>query len=125
MPGKKILIVDDEPDILAVVVFRLKKAGFEVATATDGKAGLEAAKRENPDLILLDLRLPLMNGYEVCEEIRRDPGLGNVPVIFLSASADENINENVIKYGGSDYIRKPFETGELFAKINIYLNAGQ
>ncbi len=125
MPGKRILIVDDEPDILRVVVFRLRKAGFEVLTATDGKAGLETAKKERPDLIFLDLRLPLMNGYEVCAEIRRDHEMDKTPVIFLSASADENIGENVRKYGADGYIRKPFEPEELFAKIKEHTGTGE
>ncbi|MDD5746202.1 MAG: response regulator [Candidatus Omnitrophica bacterium] len=121
MAGKRILIVDDEPDILRVVVFRMKKAGYEVITAEDGKTGLERASREVPDIILLDLRLPIMDGFEVCRRIKIDERLKTIPVIFLSASISEDIESKIKEYGADGYMRKPFEPEELLEKIKLHL----
>ena len=118
---KRILIVDDEPDILTVVVFRLKKAGYDVLTAIDGEQGLEMAGRERPSLILLDLQLPGIMGDEVCRRLKADESLKEIPVILLSASTTQ-IKEEARNMGVDDYLSKPYEPQELLAKVKKYID---
>ena len=81
--AKKILVVDDEPDILSVIAFRLKKSGYEIVTAGDGKETLDLMQNWKPDLILLDIQLPVMDGYEVCRRIKADEELKHIPIVFF------------------------------------------
>jgi DNA-binding response OmpR family regulator len=118
---KRVLIVDDEPDILKTVIFRLKKAGYQIITAKDGKTGLELAKKEKPDLILLDVTLPLINGYEVCQRLKSDDNFKKIPVIFLTASVADKITDKTKASGANDYIIKPFEPEELLNKVKKYI----
>jgi DNA-binding response OmpR family regulator len=113
---KKILIVDDEPDLLRVACFRLKKSGYQVISAVNGRDALELASKESPDLILLDVRLPLMEGPDVCACIKKDDKIKHIPVILFTAST-QNINEKVAACGAQGYILKPFSAEELLAKI--------
>ncbi|MDD5097862.1 MAG: response regulator [Candidatus Omnitrophica bacterium] len=114
---KKILIVDDEPDLLRVTTFRLKKAGYEISSATNGQEALDLIRANPPDLVLLDLRLPLIDGYEVCRQVKSDPGLKHVPVILFTASIGHDISETVKKVMADDYVIKPFEPDDLLSKI--------
>ncbi|MFH1062229.1 MAG: response regulator [Candidatus Omnitrophota bacterium] len=114
---KRILIIDDEPDILRVVMFRLRKAGYEVLTAADGQAGWQMAKSELPNFILLDIRLPLMDGFEVCKKLKDDPQTAAIPVIFLSASSAEDLSSKSKEYNAEGFMRKPFEPDELLRTI--------
>jgi CheY-like chemotaxis protein len=109
-------MIDDEPDIVRITTFRLKKAGYEVLTAIDGKTGHEMAQTTNPDLILLDLNLPLMSGQQVCFSLKSIEKTKKIPVIILSASA-ENIKEKAEIACGDDFLVKPFDPQELLAKI--------
>ena len=118
--AKKILFVDDEPDVLTAVTFRLTKSGYNVITATDGEKAVSAIRTERPDLVLLDMRLPGINGMEVCRVIRSDPALKNIPIILFTASAS-CIAEDCAKCGADDYILKPFDSKELLEKIYKYL----
>ena len=118
---KKILIVDDEIDILKVVTFRLKKAGYEVLTAVNGKEALDSIRDKRPDLILLDLRLPIMDGYEVCRQVKTDETLKNIPIIFLTASQAEKIKEKVKGFDAEDYLIKPFEPEDLLKKVKKFI----
>lgn len=118
---KRILIVDDEPDILRVVMFRLRKAGYEVISAEDGQAGWQMAVTELPDFILLDIRLPLMDGFEVCKKLKEDPKTAGIPVIFLSASSAEDLSSKVKEYNAEGFMRKPFEPDELLKTIEKIL----
>ncbi len=118
---KLILIVDDEPDILKIVIFRLQKSGYEVITAQDGKTGLQLADKKKPDLILLDLRLPVMDGSEVYQRLKSDENLKKIPVIFLTASAEEGIKDKMKELGSDGYIIKPFEPEELLDKVKKYI----
>lgn len=118
---KRILIVDDEPDILRVVMFRLRKAGYEVISAEDGQAGWQMAITEMPDFILLDIRLPLMDGFEVCKKLKEDPKTAGIPVIFLSASSAEDLSSKVKEYNAEGFMRKPFEPDELLKTIEKIL----
>ncbi|MFA5859092.1 MAG: response regulator [Elusimicrobiota bacterium] len=117
--AKKILIIDDEPNILRVATIRLSKAGYEVVTANDGVKGLELAKTVQPALILLDLSLPELNGSDVCKLIKMDDKLKHIPVIVLSASA-ESIKDKALSIGADDYVIKPYEPAELLSKIEQY-----
>ena len=121
MAGKKrILIVDDEPDILRVVIFRLKKSGYEVISAENGVSGLEMARKELPDFILLDIRLPGMDGFEVCRKLKDDPSTANIPVVFLSASSAEDLSLKAKEYNAEGFMRKPFEPDELIKTVNQF-----
>jgi DNA-binding response OmpR family regulator len=122
---KLILIVDDEPDILRVVMFRLRKAGYEVLTAADGQSGWEMAMNESPDFILLDVRLPLMDGFEVCEKLKAEPTTAKIPVIFLSASSAEDLSSKAKEYNAEGFMRKPFEPDELLKTIEKILQGKQ
>ena len=119
--AKKILIVDDEPDILKTVSFRLKKYGYDVITAEDGEKALIKATTEMPDLILLDLRLPGKDGFEVCDELKSDDRYKNIPIILLTASS--GLNESKIKTCKHDnFVLKPYQFDELISKIKILLS---
>ena len=115
--AKKILFVDDEPDVLRVAVFRLKKSGYEIITAVNGKEAWESAINIRPDLVILDLRLPDIMGDEVCKMIKAEPTLSKTPVILFTASVG-NISEKIKISGADDFIAKPFDYVQLLGKIN-------
>ena len=114
----KILIIDDERDLVALLAKKLRTNGHEVFTAYDGRAGAELAQRELPDLILLDIMMPEMDGFDVCRAIR-DEVL--CPILFLSARQAESDKIQGLTLGGDDYITKPFGMRELMAKIEANL----
>jgi CheY-like chemotaxis protein len=119
--AKKILFVDDEPDLLTVATFRLKKSGYEVSTAVNGQEALDFVAQNPPDLILLDLRLPLVSGYEVCQRIKADEKLKKIPVILFTASATRDLSEKAKELGADDYLIKPFEAEVLLEKVKKFL----
>ena len=112
--NKKILVVEDEKAIADILEFNLKKEGYETVCAYDGEAGLASAKSENPDLILLDVMLPKLDGFEVCKEVRKN---SNVPIIMLTAREEEVDKVLGLELGADDYITKPFSMRELMARI--------
>ncbi len=114
---KKILLVDDEPDIVSVTVMRLEASGYEVITAEDGSSGYELAKSEKPDLIILDLMLPLMDGYQVCRLLKFDAQYKDIPIIMLTAKSQQEDKEWGEKVGADLYMTKPYEAKELLEKI--------
>ena len=116
-----ILIIDDDPDVRSVVDITLRLAGFDVATAPDGETGLEEALKQRPDLILLDLMMPRMDGYEVCRRLRSDGRLSHIPVIMLTAKAQLTDKIAGLEYGADDYVTKPFDTEELAARVQATL----
>ena len=118
MSGRaRILVVEDEPDLLRITVYRLEKAGYEVATAIDGRAALEAVRRGDFDLILLDLNLPVIDGAEVCRMLKAaDSAHRHIPVIAFTATVNK-IKETYGILGADDYVIKPFDIGELLEKI--------
>ncbi|MDP8264494.1 MAG: response regulator [Candidatus Aceula lacicola] len=121
--SKKILAVDDEPDILKVVIFRLKKEGYDVRTAINGQMALDMIADERPDIVLLDITLPLLNGIEVCKRIKADDNFKSIPVMFLTAStASEGFKERAAEAGAQDYMFKPFDYEELLEKIKKLLD---
>lgn len=113
--GKKILVVDDEKSIVDILVFNLFKEGYETVEAYDGTTGLELALSENPDLILLDLMLPGMDGFEVCRSLR-EQGCAT-PIIMLTAREEEANKVLGLELGADDYITKPFSVRELMARV--------
>lgn len=111
----KILIVDDEKNIVDILTYNLVKEGYEVEAAYDGREGLEAARTCAPDLILLDVMLPYMDGFEVCSEIRKTDKL--TPIIMLTAREEERDKVYGLELGADDYITKPFSVRELLARV--------
>jgi two-component system alkaline phosphatase synthesis response regulator PhoP len=117
----KILVIEDEKNILELVSFNLEREGFQVISTMDGTSGLEMAREELPDLIILDVMLPGMNGLEVCRELHQDPATGNIPVVILSARAEELDKVLGLEMGADDYIVKPFSPRELLARVKARL----
>src|SRR5215216_4776725 len=117
MAGALVLVIDDSPTIVKVVQLVLTKAGFEVRTASDGEAGLAAARQTAPDLILLDFVMPRMNGYQFCRELMADSRLKDIPVVLMSAKGDQ-VGERFVKVMGIvDYITKPFSPEAITAVV--------
>ena len=116
-----ILVVDDEQDLLDLIEYNLKKEGFDVITAEDGKEGIEVARERNPDLMLLDIMMPKMDGMEVVERMRADKSLKHIPIIFLTARGDEKTEVKGLDKGGDDYITKPISTTKLISRIKAVL----
>ncbi len=114
----RILIVDDEKTIVDIMNYNLRKEGFETVEAYDGEAGLALALSENPDLILLDIMMPKMDGYEVCKQIRKT---SQVPIIMLTARAEELDKVMGFELGADDYVTKPFGMRELMARVRANL----
>ena len=117
----RILVVDDEPDLLELVAYNLRQAGYQVATARDGMSALAEARRTKPDLVVLDVMLPDLSGTEVCKRLRRDPATENVPVLMLTARAQESDVEQGFDAGADDYVVKPFSPRELVLRVNAVL----
>src|ERR1700693_4424241 len=122
--SKSILIPDDEPNIVAAIEFLLQQSGYEVHIAQDGKQALELVEACVPDLVLLDVMMPVSSGYEVCKRIRERSDWRHIKIIMLSAKGrDAEVNKG-LSMGADHYITKPFSTQELVAKINGLLGIG-
>lgn len=117
----KILIAEDEPDIRDLVAFTLRFAGYEVVTGSNGEEAIELAKQEMPDLILLDVRMPRMTGYDACKIIKTEPGLEDVPVVFLSAKGQETEVKDGMDAGAEEYLLKPFAPDQLTERVRSIL----
>jgi CheY-like chemotaxis protein len=121
--AKKILIIEDYPATVEMMTNILKSEGFDVITAMDGPAGLAKARQDKPDLILLDVMMPEMSGFEVCEKLKTDSGTANIPIIIVSVrAADDNIRKGK-DLGANEYIPKPFDPFKLIEIVKKYLNA--
>ncbi len=116
-----ILVVDDTPDNLRLLIRILQKEGYKVRPVTNGFSALEAIQSSRPDLILLDIMMPDISGYEICERLKSDPHLRGIPIIFLSALEDVFNKAKAFEVGGSDYITKPFQVKEVLARVNNQL----
>ncbi len=121
----KILLVDDEPDALEVLGFKLREAGFAPIFARDGARALATARQERPDLIVLDLMLPEVDGLEVCKILRRDPATAAIPILMLTARAAEMDRVLGLELGADDYVTKPFSPRELVLRIRKLLQRMQ
>ena len=116
-----ILVIDDEPDLLELVEFNLKKDGYEVIVAKNGQAGLEIAQKVVPDMIVLDLMMPGIDGLEVCRQLRGDSRTKQIPMIMLTAKSAEADRIVGLELGADDYITKPFSPRELLARVRALL----
>ena len=116
--GQTVLVVDDEQNIVNIIAFNLKKEGYEVLTAGDGEEAVEIVEKHQPDLILLDIMMPKMDGYEACRKIREKY---NIPIIMLTARAEELDKVLGLEMGADDYVTKPFGTRELIARVKANL----
>jgi len=116
--GKKVLVVDDEKKIVDIIAFNLEKEGYEVVKAFDGEQGLSLALKESPELVLLDIMMPKMDGFEVCKKIREK---SQVPIIMLTAKAEEIDKVLGFELGADDYVTKPFGVRELMARVKANL----
>lgn len=119
--GDRILVVDDEPDIVALVVYHLAKAGYRVSSAQSGPDALAIARRERPALVILDLMLPGLSGFEVLEQLRADRNTKNVAVLMLTARRDEPDRIRGLTLGADDYLTKPFSPQELVLRVGAIL----
>jgi len=121
---KKVLIVEDV-EINTDLLIQLLEDDYQLVTAADGAAGLEAARRERPDIILLDLSLPVIDGWEVTRRLKDDPALRHIPIIALTAHAMSGDEDKARASGCDDYLSKPIDEDLLFAKLARYLNTGR
>jgi DNA-binding response OmpR family regulator len=119
--SKRILIVDDEPNIVISVEFLMKREGYEVFVARDGEAGLAAIRDQRPDLVVLDVMMPKRDGFEVCEAVRADPDLAGVRIVMLTAKGREAEVKKGLALGADAYLPKPFSTRELVERVNSLL----
>jgi len=117
----KILIAEDEKDIRDLVVFSLTYGGFEAIGAANGIDAIEKATTELPDLILMDVRMPQMSGYEACERLKSNPATRNIPIVFLSAKGQESEIRQGLSVGAEEYILKPFAPDELVRRVQEIL----
>jgi DNA-binding response OmpR family regulator len=117
----KILIAEDEPDIRDLVAFTLRFAGYEVVAANNGEEAVQLASREFPDLILLDVRMPRMTGYDACRAIKANPELKDIPVVFLSAKGQESEIQTGLEAGAEEYLLKPFAPDQLTDRVRAIL----
>ena len=123
--GKKILIIEDEKDVADLLALSLRKAGFRVYLAGDGVNGLQKAREDRPDFIVLDLMLPRMPGLEVCKILRSDPSTSQIPILMLTAKADEVDRIVGLEFGADDYVTKPFSPREVGLRIRAILRRGE
>lgn len=121
MSAHTILVVDDEQDLLDLIEYNLMKEGYKVLKAENGLEALDVAKEKNPDLVLLDIMMPKMDGLEVCEKMRSDADLKHIPIIFLTARGDEKTEVEGLNLGADDYVTKPISTTKLISRIKAVL----
>lgn len=121
MKSKKILVVDDEADLVETVRFPLEMEGFDVLVSYNGEDALGQARREKPDLIILDLMLPKLDGYKVCRLLKFDERYKHIPILMLTAKTQEKDKILGMETGADEYITKPFEMDDLLGKVKAYL----
>ncbi len=121
MANPKILVVDDEPDVVALIERTLRSDGFDVVTAYDGIGALDLVSSEKPDLILLDIMMPMMSGYEVCEQVKANPQTQHIPIVCLSSAHTPDARSHTIRAGAAELITKPFMPAELVAQIRRHV----
>ena len=119
-----VLIIDDEPGLIAAWRFRLEAVGYEVCTASSGNAGLAAAREHKPDMILLDVRMPDMDGFEVCRRLRLAPETQGTPVIFMTANAVDHCHDEAISAGGNGFLPKPCEAATVISAMQNLSGGG-
>src|SRR5437868_6937668 len=123
--GKKILIIEDETDVADLLTLNLRKAGFRTSTAADGASGLHKARDDRPDFIVLDLMLPKMSGLEVCKILKSDTATSHIPILMLTAKAEEIDRIVGLEFGADDYVTKPFSPREVVLRIRAIMRRGE
>ncbi len=118
----RILVAEDEKDIRELIAFTLRFAGFDVLLATNGAEAVEVAEAERPDLVILDVRMPRMSGYEACRRLKENPQTASLPVVFLSAKGQDSEIQQGLASGAEEYILKPFAPDELIQQVRSILN---
>lgn len=121
MPNPKVLVVDDEPDVVSFIENSLRLEGFDVLCAYDGISALDIAETEQPDLVLLDIMMPMMSGYEVCEQLKANPATQHIPVIYVTSAHAPEARAKSLKHGAATLLMKPFLPAELVAQIRRHL----
>ena len=116
-----IMVVDDTPGNLMLLEYMLRESGYRVLTFPRGDLALKAAERNPPDLVLLDIDMPDMDGYQVCDRLKADPRLKNIPVLFLSAFSETSDKVKAFSAGGQDYVTKPFQPEEVMTRVRTHL----
>jgi DNA-binding response OmpR family regulator len=116
-----VLVADDDPDILSLVTLRLERSGYDVVSAGDGEQALERARAQTPDLALLDVMMPKLDGYEVTARLRQEDATRHLPVILLTARVQESDIARGVEAGADDYVKKPFSTHELRDRVQAVL----
>src|SRR5881296_1605396 len=123
--GRNILIIEDETDVADLLSLNLRKAGFRVSTAGDGASGLQKARDDRPDFIILDLMLPKMSGLEVCRILKSDAATARMPILMLTAKAEEIDRIVGLEFGADDYVTKPFSPREVVLRIKAILRRAE
>ncbi|MEP6811288.1 MAG: response regulator, partial [Chthoniobacterales bacterium] len=123
--GNRILLIEDEPDVVDLLTLALRKAEFTVSSAEDGAGGLRLAREETPALVILDLMLPKMSGLEVCKVLKSDPATRHIPIIMLTAKAEEIDRIVGLEFGADDYVTKPFSPREMVLRVKAILRRGK
>ena len=122
---RKILIIEDESDVADLLALNLRKAGFKTSAAVDGASGLQKARDDRPDFIILDLMLPKMSGLEVCKILKSDTATSAIPILMLTAKAEEIDRIVGLEFGADDYVTKPFSPREVMLRIRAVLRRGE
>jgi DNA-binding response OmpR family regulator len=125
MPPATVLVVDDDPVILKLLEVNFEMEGFQVVRAADGAEGLERAREVRPDIVVLDVMMPRMTGYEMAKALREDVGTAHIPIIFVTARAQSSDVERGLELGVDDYVTKPFDPLDLIARVNTLLARSQ
>jgi CheY-like chemotaxis protein len=120
MTFKKVLVVDDNKDTISILTSILKIAGCSVITAQDGVEAIKQIQRENPSLVLLDIMMPKMDGFEVCQAVKSNPSLNHIPIIMVSAKTDEASKYRALRMGAADFINKPIRPSEILRKVQNF-----
>lgn len=121
MAQESVLVIEDESDVVDLLRYNLNRAGFRVLIATNGQDGLQAARENRPDVIVLDLMLPKLNGHEVCKALKKDPGTASLPIVMLTAKSDVQDRVAGFEMGADDYLTKPFSPRELILRVQALL----
>lgn len=125
MSKEKILIIEDDHDIVEMIQYNLKQEGYATLSASDGKEGVDLARTKHPDLIILDIMLPTMDGFEVCRILKNEPVTADIPIAILSAKSQDTDKVVGLELGADDYVTKPFSPRELIARIKAILRRGR
>jgi len=119
--NKKILVIEDNPSALRLIGYTLEQEGYQVIAATNGLEGMRRAQGEEPDLIILDIMLPGIDGFEICHRLRAEPGTAQLPVLMLSAKIQETDKATGLKVGADDYLTKPADPSEIISRVQTLL----